>query len=436
MQKLSLEEIISNIEQGICFEASHNDNFFVKIHEYVPYVCTAIHNGHRFRPELRDICLLNESERLYEEDPHTADFITSLPITIIAGDSRYEYDLNRTEDECIYDVAWGRKVWKRPLTQEERETSLTKHRQFYKVTQTLVARLEKDYGATVIYDMHSYNHQRHPITFTFNLGIENIDIRRYNPQISFWKKQLQSVVIRKKQAGVSVNHIFYGRGYLLKFIKERFSNSLVLSTEVKKIYMNELTGQPYPLVIQQLAKGLKNAIINNSQFYINSLANFNVKKQTGLLYNQLQPDLLKLDTQLYKMVRNFEILSFVNPVNIESEKKKFIKSRYTANPEFRYKPLTIDPFAFKAKMYKLNVDAIEDIHIKQIYIDIINAYADKVDMLANLGTEKFLYNSLRYFGEPSSKDIANANFLMYCNELPQFEAQDYLSIKRSKRHFF
>jgi hypothetical protein len=37
----------------------------------------------------------------------------------------------------------------------------------------------------------------------------------------------------------------------------------------------------------------------------------------------------------------------------------------------------------------------------------INAYFDKVDLLANLGTDKFLYNSLRYFGEPSKKDIEN-----------------------------
>ena len=30
-----------------------------------------------------------------------------------------------------------------------------------------------------------------------------------------------------------------------------------------------------------------------------------------------------------------------------------------------------------------------------------------------MGTEDFIYNSLKYYGEPSSKDIANANFLLH-----------------------
>jgi uncharacterized protein (TIGR02421 family) len=80
-------------------------------------------------------------------------------------------------------------------------------------------------------------------------------------------------------------------------------------------------------------------------------------------------------------------------------------------------------------MYALPVDDLEDVHIRQIYTDIISAYADKVDMLSTLGKDKFLYNSLRYFGEPTQKDITNANFLMYCQELPQFEKQDYLTCK-------
>ena len=50
-------------------------------------------------------------------------------------------------------------------------------------------------------------------------------------------------------------------------------------------------------------------------------------------------------------------------------------------------------------------------------------------MLSTLGSDKFLYNSLRYFGEPSEQDISNANFLMYCNELSQFEDEAILSAK-------
>lgn len=427
MQNLSIAQIVANIEQGICFEATHNDDFFIKIHEYVPFICAAIHDGHRLRSSLEEVCLLSEDERYFEEDPFTGEFIQSLPITLVGGDSRYEYDLNRDEEHCIYDVAWGKKVWKEELSKEEREISLQKHRNFYLVVNALVTKLEAEFGASVIYDIHSYNHKRHETTYLFNIGIENIDIKRYNSEISHWKRELLNVKVKRVKTEVSVNHIFYGRGYLLKFVKDNFENSLVLATEVKKVFMDEITGTPYPPIIQGLAKSFKKIIVNNSQHYINRLANFNVKKKASLLHGDLQPELVKIDKSLFRLVKNFELLSFVNPANLEAEKTKFFKAKCNYNPEYRYKPLTIDPHIFKAKMFRLDVDSLEDIHFRQIYIDIINAYSDKVDMLSSLGTEKFLYNSLRYFGKSTEQDISNANFLMYCNELPQFEDETLLS---------
>lgn len=428
MQNLSLNEIVSNIEQGICFEATHNQDFYIKIQEYVPFVCAAIHDGHKLRDELKEICLLDEQERLFEEDPFTGEFIQSLPITLIGGDSRYEYDLNRDEDNCIYDVAWGKKVWNRDLTKEEYNRSLQKHRNFYTVVRALLSKLEKDFKSAIVYDIHSYNFKRHSKSYLFNIGIENIDVKRYNSHISFWKKQLLNIKARKLKPEVSVNHIFYGRGQLLKLARKEFPNTLVLATEVKKVFMNEDTGEKFPLIVASLAKGLKTAILNNTQYYINSLSSINIRKKGSLLHGGLQPELLKLDKSLYQQLKNFELLNFVNPVNVDQEKKKFFKSNFKENPRFRYKPLTLDPFAYKAKMYQSNVDDLEDVHIRQIYIDIIGAYTDKVDMLHALGKEKFLYSSLRYFGEPSEKDIANAKYLLYAKELPQFQNEETLGI--------
>lgn len=435
MQKLSLDEILARIEQGICFEASHEDDFFVKIQDYVPFVCTAIHAGSRMRKELEEKCLLSRAERYYEEDPFTDRFIQSLPITLVGNDSRYEYDLNRDETNAIYDVAWGKQVWKTPLTDAEKAISLQKHKNFYKVVHALVSRLEKQFGAAVVYDIHSYNYKRHKVSYLFNIGIENIDIQRYNPQISFWKSELLKVKVKKAATDVSVNHIFYGRGYLLKMVKENFKHTLVLATEVKKVFMDELTGQAYPLVIQSIEKGLKKAIINNTQHYINTKSNFDVSKKHSLLSSTLQPELIQLDKELYKLAKNFEVLGFVNPLNVEKEKQRFFKSKFTVNPSFSYKPLTIDPHAFKAKMYGLKVEQLEDVHIRQVYIDIIRSYTDKVDLLNTLGTENFLYNSLRYFGEPNAQDIANANFLLYCEELPQFENETHLEMAEVKAKF-
>ena len=121
---------------------------------------------------------------------------------------------------------------------------------------------------------------------------------------------------------------------------------------------------------------------------------------------------------LYKLVKNFEILRFVNPINIEQEKKKFIRSKGSYTPQFKYKHLNINPFMLKRKLMNLPVEEIDDVHIQRLYEQVINAYCDKVELLASIGTDRFLYNSLRYFGEPSEKDIANAKFILHFKDEP------------------
>ena len=70
MEKLSIDSIISNIQNGKRFHAVAEDySFTIKIEEYVHYVCGAVHDGNQFRKSLWENCLHSEYERWYEEDP-------------------------------------------------------------------------------------------------------------------------------------------------------------------------------------------------------------------------------------------------------------------------------------------------------------------------------------------------------------------------------
>ena len=109
---MSIEEIIRSIQDRKPINVTANDgSFSIKIDRYVPYVCTAIHDRNNLRQNLHSKMALDDYERWYEEDPHTADFIASMPITMVGNDSRFEYELNRKEP--VYDVAWERRFGKR-----------------------------------------------------------------------------------------------------------------------------------------------------------------------------------------------------------------------------------------------------------------------------------------------------------------------------------
>ena len=260
MQRLSVDKIIEKIQNEETFEAVSKDySFTIKIDEYVHYACGAVHDGHQFRKELWDNCLHTAYERWFEEDPQTKEMVKSHPIVIAGCDSRFEYDLNRAPETAIYDDAWGKQLWKNPLPKEMYNKSIAKHSNFYKVVHALISKLEEKFGVCVVYDMHSYNWRRWTREVpTWNLGTSNIDNERFGNEVESWRATLEKMQLPNNIKSTSlINDTFQGNGYFLKYITQNFSNTLVLATEIAKVYCDELAQILYPEVVYSVEKYLK-----------------------------------------------------------------------------------------------------------------------------------------------------------------------------------
>lgn len=263
LQKLSVERIIENIKAGITFDAVAEDySFTLKIENYTHYVCAAVHDGHQFRKELWDNCLHTAYERWYEDDPATKEMIAAQPIVIAGLDSRFEYDLNREPEIAIYDDAWGKQLWKEPLSDEMKEKSMAKHHAFYKVVDTLIQKLESIHNVCVVYDMHSFNWKRWSREVpTWNLGTKNIDQERFAETIESWRQSLSEMKLPNSiKSKAAINDTFYGNGYFLKYITSSFENTLVLATEIAKVYCDENAQVLYPDVVASIKTELMERI--------------------------------------------------------------------------------------------------------------------------------------------------------------------------------
>ncbi len=424
MHKLSVAKIVELIKSNKVFEAETPDgSMYIRIDRYVPYVCTAIHDGCNIRQDLEEKCALSPFERWYEEDPYTGEFISALPIVLVGRDSRFEYDLNRSPDQAIYEQAWGKKVWNRPLGKVQKQKSLVKHDNYYKITHALIEQLEYTYNGCVVYDIHSYNYKRweRPVP-VFNIGTERINAK-FKSHTEEWNKRLSCIKLEHSNVTIDskINDTFHGRGYNLEYITKHFSKTLVLATEVKKIYCDEETGEDYPQIIKELKIEFKKAILDNANLFAQNFTNWSLTKNNKLLPKSLDNTVKKVDRKLFKLVKDFELLNFVNPINLEKEKKRFFKSNFTENPEFNYKPIQVDPFLLKRQLHNLDLETINDISIQNMYEATVNGYIDKIEMMAALGTSKFLYNSLRYFGKPTPSDLKNATYLLHLPSLPHEE---------------
>ena len=275
-EQLTEQQIIKKINQRHCFTATVvGGSFTLKIDKYLPAMSAAIHDGSNFRAELEENCLLEKKDRYYEEDPYTGSFIAKQAITLIAHDSRYEYDLNRDTDECVYETAWGKEIWKTPLSEEMIAKSKAKHAQFYRIVAAVVEALVEDFGQCIVYDNHSYNFKRHerkdlPV---INLGTTSVKGEQWRPIIDSWLSALQNMNVDGITVTAAENDIFYGKGRLAGFCHSRYDNVLVLATEAKKVFMDELTGQADAVVLPSLQQVYNDTVAEHTQWYINNYHN-------------------------------------------------------------------------------------------------------------------------------------------------------------------
>lgn len=262
MLVLDIKTILNKIANQEVFEAQTPDlALHIKINEYVPFVCTALHNGGRLRDDLLHKCILSDYERWYEEDPKTRYFVSSLPIVLCSNDTRYEYDLNRSEQEAVYKTAWGKQVWRYPLNASETEQSLMKYQNFYEVAEAIIGKLESLFSQVNVFDIHSYNYKRiERETPVFNLGTRGVNEIKYSKEIANFIHHLEQVQLSEIPVTVKKDDVFEGRGHFTLHISRFFRNTLVFPLEIKKVYCDELTGEIFEDTANQLKLELTRTI--------------------------------------------------------------------------------------------------------------------------------------------------------------------------------
>lgn len=125
-------------------------------------------------------------------------------------------------------------------------------------------------------------------------------------------------------------------------------------------------------------------------------------------------NLFEIDQKIDTLVKKIEMLNYVNPTNIKTEKEKFYKSKYLKDPQFTYPKRDFDKFSLHKEFFALKIDDIENERLRDFYEDIIYFYSGLIQCIETIGGGKrFYYNSLRSFGTPTENDVENAKFILH-----------------------
>lgn len=125
-------------------------------------------------------------------------------------------------------------------------------------------------------------------------------------------------------------------------------------------------------------------------------------------------ELFDIDGNLDRLIKKIELLSYVNPLNIEKEKHHFFSSKYTEDPVFRYPKLKFNPYKLHRLFFSQRLERIADEELHDLYKEIIYYYSNMVQCIETIGQKRrFHYNSLRVYGSPTEKDVENARFILH-----------------------
>jgi hypothetical protein len=211
---------------------------------------------------------LDHVQRRYEEDPHTGRWTSIAPTRIVVRASRFELDLNRPRDKAVYLTpadAWGLDVWAQHPSPHVVANSLRMYDDFYAHLRQLLERLVARHGRVVVFDLHSYNQVRTgpggevadaAANPEINLGTGTLDRQRWAGVVDRWLAEVGSFDYFGRRLDVRENVKFFG-GQLPAWIHQEFPETVcVLAIEVKKIFMDEWTGELFPAQHQAIGKAL------------------------------------------------------------------------------------------------------------------------------------------------------------------------------------
>ncbi len=147
--------------------------------------------------------------------------------------------------------------------------------------------------------------------------------------------------------------------------------------------------------------------------------------------------LFDIDSNLNRLVKNIELLNYINPLNIENERKRFYSAKYNYNPKFKYPKIKFNGYKLHRLFFSQRLERIEDDVVRQLYEDIIYEYSGLIECIETIGKDrKFYYNSLKSFGTPTERDIDNAKFILRFDDSEfKEEMLPLYDVYEAKAHF-
>ncbi len=187
---------------------------------------------------------------------------------------------------------------------------------------------------------------------------------------------------------------------------------LVVGLEVSPIYRDHATGGVHHSTLFELRRYISRAFQQTFFEFVQVQTSERPTKPQMLGSRSVIDAVWMADAELASLSDRFNYLMAVTPVNSSETFDQFEKTGFEKDPVFHYRLLTIDPEAWKRKLYSISLDKIEDptmlylLREKRIELD------RQITLVEDRGTRNFLFESLQLFPPVEDSLLALADAIL------------------------
>lgn len=200
---------------------------------------------------------------------------------------------------------------------------------------------------------------------------------------------------------------------------------MVLGLEVPAVYRNETSGTLYPGILRDIRRELGRILKQTFFSFSHTEGSFRPAHYHELGRRALTRAVWEVDRQLGEVGDAFDLLLHLTPTNTESAWRAFRRDKFQHQPEFHYRPRTVDPGSLKHQLFRIPLERIEDPALHTFF----NRKQDELDrqitMLGDRGTPRVLYGSLQVYGRPDSVLLDQARTILAA--VPPHTADDHVT---------
>jgi uncharacterized protein (TIGR02421 family) len=190
-------------------------------------------------------------------------------------------------------------------------------------------------------------------------------------------------------------------------IAERYPDCGVIDLALPHIHLTPGGRHYYPQMFHDLQVAVFDALLKAACAFMDSSKLGAPAHYRALGRSSFVDAARAADNKLDRICASYDFLMTVSPINSSEAAREFAASGYEKPPQFRYRPLTVDPDEAKRDLYKIDLKKVEDPVLEGLFSEKRHEIDHQLSMMACRNSDRFRYASLMLY-EPVSSALLDA----------------------------